>query len=242
MVEQVRISVAMISYNGEKYIREQLDSILGQLTERDEVVISDDGSTDRTPEILKSYQESDSRVKMIQGPRKGVKKNVEHVLSQCNGIYIFLADQDDIWMPHKVERVLEAFEGQECSLVIHDAKVFRQVPEEIVMESFLEFRKGKPGAVKNIWKNSYIGCCMAFKQELVNKVVPIPGNIEMHDQWIGILNDVYFKKSYFLREPLLLYRRHGDNTSSMKHYGLGKMLKNRVIFCGNLLGRIIQIC
>lgn len=242
MVGQVRISVAMVAYNGEKYIREQLDSILGQLTERDEVMISDDGSTDRTPEILKSYQQKDSRVKVIRGPGKGVKKNVEHVLSQCRGTYIFLADQDDIWLPHKTERVLEIFKARDCSLVIHDAKVFQQVPEEIFMESFLDFRKGKAGILKNIWKNSYIGCCMAFKQELVKKVVPIPENIEMHDQWIGILNDLYLKKSYFLREPLLLYRRHGDNTSGMKHYGLGKMLRNRIIFCVNLLGRIIHIC
>lgn len=242
MVEKMQISVAMISYNGEKYIREQLDSILVQLTERGEVVISDDGSTDRTQDILKWYQEKDCRVKLVNGPRKGVKKNVEYVLSQCRGTYIFLADQDDIWLPQKVERVLEIFETKDCSLVIHDAKVFHEVPEEIFMESFLDFRKGKPGILKNIWKNSYIGCCMAFKQELVKKAVPIPENIEMHDQWIGILNDVYFKKSYFLREPLLLYRRHGDNNSDMKHYGLGKMLRNRIIFCIKLLGRIIHIC
>ena len=106
MVEKVRISVAMVTYNGSRYIREQMDSILKNLKEQDEVVVSDDGSTDGTLDILAEYQEKEPRIRMIEGPRQGIKKNVEHALRHCKGEYIFLSDQDDIWTDDKVDKVL----------------------------------------------------------------------------------------------------------------------------------------
>lgn len=242
MVDKKSISVAMVTYNGEKYIREQLDSILPQLAETDEVIISDDGSTDGTLGILKAYQEKDSRIQIVQGPQAGIKKNVEHALMQCKGEIVFLADQDDIWNFDKVEQVLKVMEQEKAILVIHDAQVFQENPAQIVMESFFQFRNAGAGVWKNILKNSYIGCCMAFRRELLEQVLPIPASIEMHDQWIGILSDFYYGKSVFLQKPLLLYRRHGENNSAMKHYGIGKMLRNRVVFILRFIGRIIHIC
>ena len=101
-----RISVAMVTYQGEKYIKEQLDSILVCLDREDEIVISDDGSGDGTLEIIRKYAKEDKRIHLVDGPRKGVKANVENALRNCEGAYIFLADQDDIWMPEKVARVM----------------------------------------------------------------------------------------------------------------------------------------
>ena len=125
MVGEVRISVAMVTYHGAKYLRAQLDSILSQLQERDELVVSDDGSTDGTAALLREYQQSDRRIRLLQGPRQGLKKNVEHAIAHTRGEYIFLADQDDIWSPRKVERVMEAFAGRDRPyVVIHDARVF----------------------------------------------------------------------------------------------------------------------
>lgn len=242
MVKPLRVSVAMITYNGAKYLAQQLDSILIQLEEQDEVVISDDGSKDATLEIIKEYQQQDSRIRLVSGPGLGVKKNVECALKQCRGDIIFLADQDDIWKPDKVKQVLEIMEQGAYKLVIHDASVFQDNPKQPVMESFFAFRNAGAGVMKNIVKNSYIGCCMAFRKELLQKVLPIPDSIEMHDQWIGILNDFYNKKSYFLQEPLLFYRRHGENTSNMKHYGIFKMIRNRIVFCMKFTGRILHIC
>lgn len=241
MVEKVRISVAMVTYNGNRYIREQMDSILKNLKEQDEVVVSDDGSTDGTLDILAEYQEKEPRIRIIEGPRQGIKKNVEHALRHCKGEYIFLSDQDDIWTDDKVDKVLQAFKQEQCTLVIHDAQVVGAKETEYQeIESFFAFRNAGAGVWKNIVKNSYIGCCMAFKRELLSKVLPIPGDIEMHDQWIGILNDKCYKASYFLREPLLLYRRHGDNNSGMKHYGVFRMIRNRVVFCWRFLQRILK--
>lgn len=241
MVSKEPVSVAMVTYNGERFLREQLESILCQLTEQDEVVVSDDGSADSTRKILEEYQNRDSRVRVTEGPQAGVKKNVEYVLRQCRGGIIFLADQDDIWKEDKVKRVLKTMEEEKCTLVIHDAEVFQEETGQTVQKSFFAFRSAKAGVFKNIIKNSYIGCCMVFRKELLEKVLPIPDNIEMHDQWIGILNDFYFKKAVFLQEPLLLYRRHGENSSAMEHYGIGRMIRNRVMFVIYFMGRIFHI-
>lgn len=229
--KNIRISVAMVTYNGGAYLRQQIDSILEQLGEQDELVVSDDGSKDDTVSILREYQKKNAKVRLFQGPGQGVKRNVEHAIQNTRGRYIFLADQDDIWLPGKVERVLQLFEKQRAAVVIHDARVFAdEDTSDILMESFFAFRDAKPGVLKNIIKNSYIGCCMAFRRELLEVILPIPEQIEMHDQWIGILGDYYAGKSCFLPESLLLYRRHGKNQSAMTHYSFGKMLRNRLAF------------
>ena len=232
-----RISVAMISYQGAKYIEEQLDTILVTLGEEDEVIVSDDGSTDGTREILLAYQKKDARVRMIDGPKKGVKANVENALRACEGAYIFLADQDDIWMPEKVERVMAAFECDGVSLVVHDAVVTDGTCENVVLESFYSLKGSGAGVLKNIWRNTYIGCCMAFKRELLEEVLPIPDYIEMHDQWIGVINDQLKRGTSFIRDKLIKYRRHGNNASGMSHYGVARMIRNRVCFVWALLTR-----
>ncbi|QUO33450.1 glycosyltransferase family 2 protein [Faecalicatena sp. Marseille-Q4148] len=241
VVDQIRISVAVVTYNGVRYLEQQLVSILNQLGEEDEVVISDDGSNDGTIDLIRSFQKTDSRIRLISGPGKGVKKNVEHALLHTRGKYIFLADQDDIWIDTKVETVLNCFREKHCMVVIHDAHVFAgENPEEFMMDSFFDFRNAGAGVVKNIVKNSYIGCCMAFRRELLETVIPIPSRIEMHDQWIGVLGDALFGESCFYRKPLLLYRRHGENQSDMKHYGIFKMIRNRIVFVSCFVTRMIR--
>ncbi|MCI9016959.1 MAG: glycosyltransferase family 2 protein [Clostridia bacterium] len=218
----------MATYNCEKYIKQQIDSIILNLTDNDEIVISDDGSTDETLSILREYEKQDKRIKLISGPQKGVKQNFANAIKNTNGKYIFLSDQDDIWMENKVDRVLETFEKSECTLVIHDAKVTNGDLEEI-LPSFFSYRNSKKGVFKNILKNTYIGCCMAFDAKIKYDILPIPNNIEMHDQWIGIISELK-GKNVFLKERLINYRRHENNVSKMQHYSVTKMLKNRIIF------------
>ncbi len=225
-----RISVAMVSYQGAKYIKEQLDSILVTLGADDEIIISDDGSTDGTREIITEYQKKDSRIYLVDGPRSGVKANVENALRMCQGEYIFLSDQDDIWMPDKVERVMAVFKEKGVGLVVHDAIVTDGTCEEVILDSFYSLKGSGAGFIKNIWRNTYIGCCMAFKRELLEEVLPIPSYIEMHDQWIGVINDKLNRGTYFMPDKLLKYRRHGKNASGMSHYGVFRMIKNRVFF------------
>lgn len=226
---EVRISVAMATYNGEKYIRQQLDSILDNLAVDDEVVISDDGSKDGTLEILKEYREKDSRIRLLKGPEEGIIANFEHAMRNCRGEYIFLADQDDVWMADKIESVMECFSQRDVALVIHDARVMEEKLQDEIMPSFFQYRNSGPGFCKNFIKNTYMGCCMAFHKKVRDYVLPIPRDIQMHDQWIGMLSDRKFGKSVFLREKLLLYRRHENTSSDFSRNTVPVMIKNRFV-------------
>ena len=120
----VRVSVAMVSYNGEKYLKEQIESVLQQLGPEDELVVSDDGSTDRTLEILEEYQNRDARVRLLQGPGRGIKKNVEHVLR------------------HAMKERLKSLKGKQCLPVRIIAMVWVTVCQSArLMRSAL--RRGK---------------------------------------------------------------------------------------------------
>ena len=205
------ISVLVVTYNGETYIREQIDSILKNIGLGDELVVSDDGSLDTTREILKSYQEQDARIRVMEGPGEGVIANVEAGLRACRGDYIFLADQDD------------------------DARVTDAACKETLMQSFFVYRHSGRGAIKNIIKNTYMGCCMAFRKEVLDAVLPIPKDVTMHDQWIGVKCDLKYHRTVFLKEPLILYRRHEKNVSDFSHNSVGVMIKNRLIFLKRIL-------
>lgn len=234
MAEGVCVSVAMATYNGEKYIKEQLQSVLDNLGPLDEIVISDDGSKDSTRNIIEAF--GDSRIRLIDGPKKGVKKNFENAIRACAGEFIFLCDQDDIWMQGKVEMVLKAFEATDSLVVAHDCRMVND-QGEILAESIYEFRNSGAGVLKNIIKNSYIGCCMAFRASMKPNILPIPDSIEMHDQWIGILGE-RLGRSTFIPDKLIDYRRHENNASDIfHHYGIVKMITNRVALIWNLFTR-----
>lgn len=229
------ISVAVVTYNGETYLRAQLDSILANLSTGDEIVVSDDGSVDTTLDILRLYQEQDARIRVVQGPGEGVIANVEHALQECHGDYIFLADQDDVWMADKVDKVLKVFKEKDAVLVMHDARVMDADCREVLMPSFFAYRHSGRGAVKNIVKNTYMGCCMAFRREALDVILPIPKDIQMHDQWIGVRCDMRYHRTELLPEPLICYRRHERNVSDFTHNGVLQMIKNRLIFLKGIL-------
>lgn len=239
MRRNYKISVAMATYNGEKYIKEQVLSIVNQLNKEDELIISDDGSIDCTLKIIKSLAKKYSQIKILEGPKKGVKANFNNAILHCSGKYIFLADQDDIWLDKKVETVLKCFENNDCVCVVHDAYVKDKKLKETLIDSFHDYRKSSSGILKNIYKNRYLGCCMAFSKQLKNEILPIPDNIEMHDQWIGIICERY-GKSIFIKDKLIAYRRHDENVSSMNHYPLLKMIKNRKILIYELIKRFVK--
>lgn len=227
-MSKVRISVAVAAYNGEKYIREQIDSILQNLSPEDEIIVSDDGSTDATLDILKEYQNNKIPVRVIAGPKKGIKQNIANAMASCRGQYIFLADQDDVWAGNKVAKVMEYLGRDGCMLVNHDAQVMNSDLTQILMPSFFEYRNSMPGFWHNLLKNRYMGCCMAFDRSLLSAVLPIPDEIEMHDQWIGMINDLRHGKSTFIGDKLLYYRRHTQNVSDFEHGTIPEMIRKRI--------------
>ena len=117
----MKCSVLVAAYNGEAYIAQQLASILPQLGEEDEVLISDDSRGPLTKEACRRFLK-DPRVTYLEGPHKGIDKNKEFLLRQCTGDVAFLADQDDVWLPHKVKRVMAAIQGGACC-VMHNARL-----------------------------------------------------------------------------------------------------------------------
>lgn len=220
------ISVCMATYNGEKYIEEQLLSIISEISENDEIIISDDGSTDNTLEIVKRLSDKYPFIHTIEGPKKGVVLNFENAIKHSKGDIIFLSDQDDIWVSGKVKRVMEVINNKQCYVVVHDASVVDTEGNQIY-DSFYKFRNSRKGFIKNLVKNSYVGCCMAFKSEIKEKIMPFPDYVEMHDWWIGLVAELKYN-SVFIDDKLIKYRRHGENVSSLDHYPLMRMIKNRL--------------
>lgn len=208
------ISVCLASYNGARFIAQQIDSILAQLGPDDELIISDDGSTDGTLEILASYKNgATSQVKIYQGPQQGVIKNFEFAISHSQGDLIFLADQDDVWLPDKVAKMSKVFaENPPVQVVISDLKIVDSQLEPL-QDSYFAYRQVKIGFWHNLLRSGYIGAGMAFRKELKAKVLPFPEHLPMHDMWIGLAAG---KQVFFLKEPLTLYRRHAENASEIQ--------------------------
>lgn len=202
------ISVCLATWNGADYVEDQLRSVLDQLSEHDEVVIADDGSRDDTLSRIAAF--ADARVRVLASTsRLGVVGAIERALVAARGEIIFLCDQDDVWLPGKVERCCAAL--AEYPLVVTDCRVVDAALQPL-HDSFFALRRSGPGVLHNLWKNSYLGCCMAFRRELLVDALPFPARVPMHDMWLGLLAE--FRGGVtFLPEPLLLYRRHAANAS-----------------------------
>ena len=230
------ISVCIATYNGARYIGEQLASILKQLSAEDEVVVSDDGSTDGTIDIVRSL--NDRRIRIVDGPRRhSPTLNFEWALRNAKGEYIFLADQDDVWIEDKVRRCVE--ELQKCDCVVSDARVTDSLLNT-TSESLFQLMHVRRGRLSNLlWRNGYTGCCMAFKREVLSKALPFPTDIPMHDIWIG--NVAAFCGSlHFINDRLLLFRRH-DAAASCNGKGSTYSLWQKLSFRWHTLKNIVKL-
>ncbi len=215
----------MATYNGAAYVREQIESILSQLGKFDELLIADDASTDDTVQVIRQIQ--DERIHFLGSHRYGSPVlNFERVLRQASGQYIFLADQDDIWTPNKLAVVLPLL--QHHDLVLTDCTLVDQ-HNVLLKPSFFALRGSKPGFWHNLRRNSYMGCCMAFRRDLLQYALPFPTHIHMHDWWIGLLAETR-GRVVFEPQPLLRYRRHGTNASPTGEttYSLWQQISNRL--------------
>jgi len=237
------ISVCIPSYNGEKYIMQQLQSILSQLQNNDEIIISDDGSTDNTIELIKSI--SDHRIKIFENMNfKNPVYNLENALKHAKGDYIFLSDQDDIWVEGKVEIMKKYL--SDFDLVISNASIIN-ANGKLITFSYFDWKKSGKGFWKNFYKNTYIGCAMAFNRKILNLALPFPKRIAMHDVWIGLLADAN-AKVFFLDEKLLLYRRHetnitysiSRNETNLSDNSLWFKLSYRLVLLLNILIRLFR--
>lgn len=224
------VSVAMATYNGEAYIEEQIVSILNQISEKDEIIISDDGSTDNTLNIILKYSMLYPQVKLINGPSKGIVKNFENAILNCKNDIIFLSDQDDVWVNSKIKKILDIFENNDnIFLILHNANIM--CGTELTNIKLIE--KYREGWINNILKSSYWGCCMAFRKEIISSFIPFDDKEIAHDQIIGLICE---KKhfSYFYDKPLIYHRLHNNNKTQKQK------LKNKVIFRIKLLNSFLK--
>lgn len=201
--------MCMATYNGEKFIEKQVLTIIEQLESNDELIISDDNSSDSTLKIIAQFK--DARIKVF--PEANCHKasaNFGRALSLAKGKILVLSDQDDIWLPCKLARIRELLDGKSNFCVMLDGQMLNE--GIILTYSIQQYLQSGPGIWKNIKKNTWMGCCMAFTSDLLPWVLPIPKYIPMHDSWIGILAELK-GTVVFDSTQSIQYQVHGNNTS-----------------------------
>lgn len=196
-------SVCVATYNGEKYIEEQLRSILVQLRPEDEVIVSDDGSTDNTLAVIRSI--NDARIKIVHNKTHCYIDNFASALSYARGEIIFLSDQDDVWLPYKYERSLSELETTD--LICTDSIVTDE-HLNVIRDSYFAINHAGKGILKNILIDTYCGACMAFKRRVLEAAIPFPQTHGIgHDLWLGLVAEM-IGTVRFIDTPYILYRRH----------------------------------
>lgn len=216
------ISIAMATYNGECYVREQLDSILVQTIGDWELIVCDDGSTDNTLSILRAYAKNDSRIKIYQNERNlGFKRNFEKAIDLCQGDYIALCDQDDIWYPNHLEVLYNQIGNHSLSIGnsdivninntylnkrMSDTDGIHFIPEDTKLFLFREF----------FYANPFQGASMLLKKDFALRCIPIPNEVHYHDTWISICA-CFEDGLIYTYTPITRYRQHGRNVTINNH-------------------------
>jgi len=218
------LSVLLAAYCGERFIAEQIASILPQMEGVDELLVSDDSPQGHTATRDIALAFGDERIRHMQGPRRGVIKNVEFLLGQARGDILVLSDQDDVWLPGKLGRTRELLPADGPALLAHSAII----TDEALNETG-ERQCAKPGLLRNLAKNSYTGCCMAFTRALLPYILPFHEDIPMHDQWIGLRAETCGAVRV-VDEAYILHRRHGNTQT-----GQGSTLGQKIQWRWNML-------
>lgn len=234
-----QIDILMATYNGEKYLREQIDSILNQTYLNIRLIISDDCSKDQTIQILKEYEMKDKRVKVYyQKHNLGVVKNFEFLLGKVENEIYALSDQDDIWLPDKIEKSLENMKKNNSDLVFGDLILINE-NGELLGNSFWK-NKGFDKKIKKdknhyglLLNNYATGCTIISKKSFIKYILPLPKESKymIHDYWITIVVSLKGKISYD-EIPHIKYRQHTNNQIGykMKSKELGSLEEIRNMF------------
>jgi glycosyltransferase involved in cell wall biosynthesis len=225
----------MATYNGERYVREQLDSILEQLGSDDEVVVVDDASSDGTVEVIE--QLGDARVTVVRhAENRGYVSSFEEAIFRANGEYLFLSDQDDIWIPGRVDSMVKALGS--ARLVVGNPVHFGG---EVTPFLRLRLRSSDSNhRVRNILGiivgyRLHWGSAMAIRSDFKRLVLPFPaGTVESHDQWLALAANVAGDARY-LDDDVVLHRLHSANVTPGGIRGIRAIVRARVQFLKELL-------
>lgn len=210
----MNISIAMATYNGEKYLLEQIESILNQTVQPSEIIIVDDCSTDNTWQILQSYAKNNSTIKIYQHKTNlGTCQTFNKAILSTTGDLIALSDQDDVWLPNKLER-LTANIGD--NLLIHSDAYIVDESINIVLTTFKKGVMSQQSFTDYLFANNVTGCTCMFSRILLDVAFPIPVEFYIHDHYLALAAS-YFGSIKYINEPLIKYRQHGNNQIGRNH-------------------------
>ena len=229
------VDILLPAFNGADYIGIQIESIQKQGYTDWKLLIRDDGSTDQTVSIIKEYALQDKRICLIKDGNEslGVIRNIGCLLERSGAQYIMLCDQDDVWLPDKIEKSLNRLLQMEKDspglpqLVHSDLKVVDRSLKEIA-PSFRHFQHLDPACSGRINRllvqNVAVGCTMIMNRRLVELALPMPEGVLMHDWWIALVACALGRIGY-IHEPTIMYRQHGSNTLGGKRYDMHRILE-----------------
>lgn len=226
--QQVRASICMATYNGSRFIDEQLRSILDQLGPHDELIIVDDASPDDTVAQIAEF--TDPRIRLIQAAsNQGYVRSFEQAALASRGQVIFLSDQDDVWVEGRLEAMLDALESAAVVASNFDVLgggVRPDIPRLRAADSN-RHRANLFGIL--VGYRAYYGCCMAFRREVLSSFAPIPAYLhESHDLWLAVLGNTAGSIRH-LDASTLLRRLHADNATPRGWRSLRVVLRARVV-------------
>lgn len=232
----IRASVAMAVCNGEKYIEQQIDTILGMMISNDELIISYDESNDRTLDIIKKYESSDKRVKVVYDNGHSVESNFNNAVANCSGKYIFLADQDDVWINNKIDEMVKYFETHDkCVVLVSDGYITDK--SLVAKRGLFEEYHTTANPFRNFVQGTYLGCQMAFHSSIKEYVWPVRITPPLpHDLWLGVMGAFYGKVA-LLEKKTIMHRIHEENYTHTSKMNLFQILKNRWLFLCEIISR-----
>lgn len=218
------IDILLATFNGEKYLRQQLDSILCQTDSSWRLIVRDDCSTDGTVAIIEEYRQAfPGKIILLDngGLNLGSCQNFALLLQYASADYVMFCDQDDVWLPHKISATrtcmhsLEDEFGKESPLMVYtDLKVVGEDIDTVLADSTWEYQQLDPRNGKRLNRlllhNIPTGCTMLVNRALRELALPIPPEAVMHDWWIALVATA-FGQSRYLTDPVILYRQHGTN-------------------------------
>ena len=232
------IDILLSTYNGERFLEELLQSLKDQSFSGWQLLVRDDGSTDKTVEILNIFKEKEpNRVTIIENNNKnlGSKRSFETLLQKSNAEYIMFCDQDDVWKRDKIQQTYDRMltldqKNPGLPLLVFTDLTVADENLHVLHPSLWEYTKVNPGNVKNIYRllvnNPVVGCTVMINKIAKSVVLPIPEKAVMHDWWIA-LNISRKGKVDFVKEPTILYRLHGKNSLGVSE-ATGKYYLNRI--------------
>lgn len=223
------VSIALITSKSEKFIHEQMDSLLNQTYKNFEVVVSHDECGDSTVNIINDYASKDSRVRWMNNPRKkGFIDNIQNAIAMCKGEIIFLCDHDDVWYETKVEEHVACYQDKKVAWVYNKPVLINEHNEKI---GYLEdtvsdyFSRERMSYMNYVWGSCIGGAHTSYRAKLVHEAMPVPLLAPAHDTWIQLC--IYPKKAIFIDKVLQEYRQHSNQETGWGHILTEEETKNK---------------